>query len=112
MGIRIVSRSTSDCPKVSAFSWNVPITVNSRPCSLIAWLSAAARPPCPPPRGRDKVTHHGNGDQDRLPLDFRLSEGFRLLVERADHGELQTVQFDRLAERRRPPALPSATWSG
>ena len=38
----MVSRSTSDWPKVSTRSWKVPITVNCRPYSLITWFERGA----------------------------------------------------------------------
>ena len=45
MGIRMVSRASSVCPKLSTFSLKVPMTVNCNPWTLMIWPMAAVRLP-------------------------------------------------------------------
>ena len=45
-----------------------------------------------------EVAQHGDRDQHGFARQLDLAEGRDLLLERADHGELQTVDLDDLAD--------------
>jgi hypothetical protein len=49
---------------------------------------------------RDEISHHRNGDQNRLIADFTLPRAAGFLAKRTDHRELQLIDLDDLAYRR------------